>query len=149
MTLRDEIVDLRGYNYKLYEKGLRTQEEYECRSHEQKAYACITAAGTLAICSICPTVGLAVAIGVSALNCLEEYFILPRNEPDAIVIEDIEVVYPDLCAVSMKGDRVIQHVDADFIDALVVLAAEFDVNYVVDLDRSMPFPPRYSFRRFD
>lgn len=128
-------MDLRNHNYRMYEAGKRSQEEYRWQRGEDWAYATITAAGNVAIYALCPPAGLAVAFATAAIAAIEECVILPQCETGAYVVEDIEAVYPQSSQIRMKGNRVI-YADTDFVRALIELESEFDVGYRVCLGRA-------------
>ncbi len=119
-----------SHNAQMYNEGKRSHKDYIRRRTEEHLWATITGAGAVAIWSICPPVGIATFITTITLSALDEYIITPRNQPQAVVIEDIECVFPARHQVGMKGGRLVT-VEPEFVEALLQLAQEFDVNYIV------------------
>ena len=117
-----------NHNTRMYNQGKRSRKDYLHRCFEENVIVGVTVAGNLAIWSICPPVGFATLVATTALSALEEYFICPRNEPDSIVIEDIEYVFTETNQLGMRGERLID-VDPEFVEALVYLAQDSNVNY--------------------
>jgi hypothetical protein len=117
----------------MYNEGKRSQKDYLRRRLEENLFVGITVAGNVAIWSVCPPAGI-VAFAISTtLSALEEYLILPQNEPTAIVIEDIEYVFPKSNTVGMKGGRLVD-IEPEFAEALLELAKESFVNYCVSYE---------------